>query len=201
MSHSALISTWSPRRWGLLAGASVCARGCCGGVGGVLVWAFGQYQLIRQDLQHLTQSLAAQVDGDLHSSLRDAQLVGSPAYESCIAPLLAAHQRLPNVHYMYTMVTLKGVDHFVLDTAVYADQLPGSMTRSPSALMEPHRDNSSESRALHAAMAGGMAYVYEDVLTDSYGTFLSAAAPIFRSDGSVEGSLASIMGSVIFRRC
>jgi hypothetical protein len=99
-------------------------------------------------------------------------------------PQLRLHSADPDIFYLYTMVDRGGVAHFILDTASSPDLRTKHQLRA-SAYDEtfvPREDDDWLEQ-----LASGKTYVNEDFEEDDYGTFLTALAPIYDSEGRYSG--------------
>jgi diguanylate cyclase (GGDEF)-like protein len=94
------------------------------------------------------------------------------------------HSADPDIFYLYTMVDRGGVAHFILDTAA-SPHLRTARDLKASAYDEPFvprkKDDTLEQ------LAAGKAVVNQDFEEDDYGTFLTAASPIYDSQGRYSG--------------
>lgn len=123
------------------------------------------------------------IDPEQHQKLNKPELEGSDLYLEALEPLVQFHLKIPNIHYLYTMVDLNGQDHFILDTA-YAPIIRERADVEFSALMEPFEEplNDSEEKGF---LYSGEAYVHKAPYTDEYGTFINALAPINDEHGNM----------------
>jgi len=208
-----LLSIWRPEQWGMsqlqssfLNRLKPVSMGLCVFVlvfvaqflsYGYLFWeAYVHEQaLLRANVSQLAKVASLQVDVDAHESLTDPEQVDSPVYEHLLALLVRFHYSVPDIHYLYTMrVSAEGQEFFVLDTAM--DPEVQRMLRAlgreveASGLLEAY-DLPDEARLaeVREAMLAGEAYVYKDTYEDSYGSFVSAQAPLFDSEGRYVGYL------------
>lgn len=137
---------------------------------------------IRQRLLNIISITALQQDGDLHDALKTEADMQSEAYRKMEAVNQAIISRIPDLAYIYTMVlNEEGQIYFVLDVSPdpeYQPVITGTIYDDPSELL------AENIATLDHAIAE------EDFYTDIYGTFLSAYAPFYRSDGSVAGIVA-----------
>lgn len=77
-----------------------------------------QHERIAVDrLRGLAASAAQLVDVEAVKMLRTPGDTGSPVYERAIAPLVAFHNLLPEIYWVYTTRLLEGRLFYVLDTA------------------------------------------------------------------------------------
>jgi putative methionine-R-sulfoxide reductase with GAF domain len=141
---------------------------------------------IRQRLLNISSITALQQDGDLHDTIRTEVDIQSEAYKRMQAVNQTIVSQIPDLAYIYTMVlNEEGQIYFVLDVSPdpeYDPVIPGTIYDDPSELL------AENIATLDHAIAE------QDFYTDIYGTFLSAYAPFYRSDGSVAG----IIGVDIF---
>ena len=73
----------------------------------------------------LARSMAAEVDGDLHTTIVSPAQAGSPEHERLLAPLVRMHRAARDVWYVYTGIYRNGRIYWVLDTA-YHYRVPGN---------------------------------------------------------------------------
>ena len=143
-----------------------------------------QKQTVRDGLLRMALAAAGLVDGDLHEKLTDPSQEGGEEYRRVLEPLIKFHRGVPQIAYLYTLIEKDGQFHFILDTATAADRLGFSRKMKASRLMEAYRSHSpEEDRAEMEALRQGISYVSERPFTDEFGTFLTAVAPIWSSDG------------------
>lgn len=143
-----------------------------------------QVELVREEVGRMAAAAAGLVDGDKHQLLRSDADTDSVAYAEMIDPLVRMHQRVPDVAYLYTFVERDGRLHFGLDTATRKEALGFSREMQASRVMEPYESDSPEMDQIEARVVReGVPYVHEDATTDAFGSFLTALAPIFNSQG------------------
>lgn len=141
-------------------------------------------EMSRQRAESLAIAAAHLVDGDAHREVIEHGDQGSPGYQAAVAPLVAFHNALPDLFYVYTMVARNGEAFYVLDTAGHPElRVPHQLNASN--LMEVY-DGLTEGDWL-SRIYSGQSYVTPEPETDSYGTFISGHAPIRASDGSIAG--------------
>lgn len=156
---------------------------------GVVVYNSYRNQIradIRQRLLNIVSITALQQNGDLHDTLKTNADMKTVAYAEMQAVNQAIVSSIPDLAYIYTMVLNEdGQIYFVLDVSpdlAYESVTTGTIYDDPSELL-----------AQNIAMLDH-AIAEDDFYTDIYGTFLSAYAPFYRSDGSIAG----IVGVDIF---
>ena len=143
-------------------------------------------QGLKERLHNIVSITALEIDGDIHASIRDVEAENDPnyiKYQTLLNSILASDNELI---YIYTMRQMgDGTIFFILDTgndptiAEYEFDLPGVI-----AYDEP-------SELLLSAFASPSGTVIEnEIYTDEYGSFLSAYAPIYKNDGSLDAILA-----------
>jgi GAF domain-containing protein/HAMP domain-containing protein len=122
-----------------------------------------------------------QQDGDLHATLRDPGDENSPAYRAILAQNEQIMQGDPDISSIFTMrLDENGNIYFVTD--VVRDDL--SVLRGPAELGELYPDPSIVLEENIATLT--TAIVEDDIYSDSWGDFISAYAPFYRSDGTLE---------------
>lgn len=143
-----------------------------------------RWEQLRKDVGAISQIAASAVDGDLHRRLLDPKNYSDELYKRALEPLVRLHSVDPDIFYVYTMVDRGGTAHFILDTASSPD-LRTKHELKASAYDEPFvpRENSGWLEQL----AAGKMYINRDFEEDDYGTFLTALAPIYDSQGRYSG--------------
>ncbi len=129
---------------------------------------------------------ATVVDGDLHRKLLDPANYSDELYARALAPLVRIHSANANIFYLYTMVDREGVAYFVLDTAKSPDLRTSHKLRA-SDYMERFDVREENADDWLDEMASGKVYVTPNYEEDDYGTFLTAHAPIYDSQGRYSG--------------
>ncbi len=130
----------------------------------------------REGLLHTVGLAAMQINGDEYSHIKTAVDKNLPEYESIKQTLVRIHDAAGGVEYPYTMrLNDKGEIYFVVDAAV----------DEPAAIGEIYTDPGAALKANFASLHNPI--VEPDFYTDKWGTWLSAYAPIVRSDGQVDG--------------
>ena len=165
--------TQRPFNWVTFAVASLA------GGGG---FAAARWDALRSHVAEIGQLAASVVDGDLHRQLLDPANYSDDLYARAVAPLVRVHSADPNIFYLYTMVDRGGVPYFVLDTAKSPDlrtshELRASDYMERFDLREEYQDD------WLSEIDSGKTYVTPDYQEDDYGTFLTAHAPIYDSQG------------------
>jgi len=143
---------------------------------------------IRNHLENLVQSTAAQMDGDLHSRLQQPAQTDSPDYRHAIAPLVKLRQAIPDLYYAYTLRwSASGAEHpvFVLDTTYYIKNHGDNSAAVP--IGEVYQEVPAAARrawVLQKTLSSAEPY------TDKWGTFLSAFSPVRDAAGRLDGIVA-----------
>ncbi len=179
-----------------------------GVVSGFLIWAIAAASIMwvyyeaydnqllstRRNLTHLAELAASQIDGDMHAEIQEASQQNGALYLHTITPLLRLHNATPEIYYMYTLRPQLDHYEFILDTAMCSDGLQSHAERSlvGSPIGEHYQFNASNQdlRYLNHAIAHGHAYVFPELIKDSYGNFITALSPFYSMDGSLSGLLA-----------
>lgn len=149
-------------------------------------WLSKQARLdgLREHVAEVARLAASVVDGDLHHELLNKNAYSEELYAQALAPLVRLHSADPDVHYLYTMADIDGHAYFILDTAS-SSTLRTERELEASDYMEKFEPR-DESDWL-SQIASGKTYVTPNFEEDDYGTFLSAHAPIYDSEGSYSG--------------
>ena len=125
---------------------------------------------------------AFQQNGDLHSILVNPSDENGTVYSSISNRNFQISQADPEITSIYTMrLDSNGNIYFVVD--VVREDI--ARIRPPAKLGEFYTDASPTLSQNFGTMTDAIAE--DDVYTDSWGTTLSAYAPFYRSDGSLEG--------------
>jgi len=134
---------------------------------------------IRQRLLNIVSITALTLDGDLHSNLLNAEDTQTETYDQAMAindSILATDSDLV---FAYTMrQDVDGQIYFVIDASLdptYESVAVGTIYEEPSELL------AEKFATLDQPI------VEEDLYTDEFGSFLSAYAPFYRQDGTMEG--------------
>ena len=173
------------RAWrdALLAGLATLVIACAS-VGLLYSTAKSAYlDAIRKDLLRLAEVAAAVVDVELHQRLTQPGQAGTNTYEEAIAPLRQILRNTRDIRFLYTVVLVEGVPHFVLDATPPGDA-DGDGVEDHSELLETYDAPDAEMlRALHE----GRATVMEESAADRWGELLSAYAPLRDKTGRCVG--------------
>jgi GAF domain-containing protein/HAMP domain-containing protein len=139
----------------------------------------------KQDkLSAIAANAALQIDGDKHALLNTAADMESDAYQELQQKGFAIAATDAEILYFYTMRKDEAdTISFVLD----AGHEPGEMPQvyEPSEIGLVYEDPSDLLLNNFDSMNGPM--VEPDFYTDEFGTYLTAYAPFYRSDGRLEG--------------
>lgn len=179
----------SPLRDGIFSGLVVFLAAM-----GSLLWLESgaiqsQGDTIRDNLGRIARAAAGLVDAEEHARLvREGDADGR--YARVVEPLVNFHRGVPEIAYLYTLITRNDQFFFVLDTATQAERLNFQREMQASALMQPYKSNSPEEDALELdAMKKGEVFVSLKPFSDQYGTFLTALAPMRTSDNQIVGAV------------
>ncbi|MEW6286443.1 MAG: GAF domain-containing protein [Chloroflexota bacterium] len=135
-------------------------------------------------LTALAANAALQINGDAHAQLQTPADMNTDIYRELQAKGFAIAATDPEILYVYTMRKNKaGEIYFVLDAGhdpgatseEYQPVAVGTVYENPSKFLLENFD------AIRTPTAE------TDFYTDEFGTYLTAYAPIYRSDGQVEG--------------
>ncbi len=134
---------------------------------------------IRKRLFNIISIVALQQDGDLHASLVNPEDKETDAYQTLTARNVAILKTDPDLVYFFSLRQDENGDlYFVLDNSddpLYESLNIGEVYGTPTSLL----------RANFATLDRPI--VEEEIYTNDFGTFLSAYAPFYRSDGTREG--------------
>jgi diguanylate cyclase (GGDEF)-like protein len=145
-----------------------------------------RWEVLRSHVGEMGQVAASVVDGDLHRRLLDPKNFSEDLYARALAPLVRFHAADPDIFYVYTMIDRGGVAHFILDTAASPDLRTKHELRA-SAYNEPFEVRGENDDDWLERIAAGNTYVTPGFEKDDFGTFLTAHAPIYDSEGRYSG--------------
>jgi diguanylate cyclase (GGDEF)-like protein len=145
-----------------------------------------RWEVLRSHVGQIGQLAASAVDGDLHRQLLDPANYSDELYARALKPLVRFHSANSDLFYVYTMVDLGGVAHFVLDTAASPDLRTNHRLRA-SAYMERFDLRKKYEDDWLQQIAAGKTYVTPTYEKDDYGYFLTAHVPIYDSQGRYSG--------------
>lgn len=170
---------WEGAKVGLLSmTVSIC--------GLVIVYYLAERALVaglRSHLEDIASLTASQIDADLHYKLANqATIPGSAEYKEASTPLIGLRNKVPDVYYAYTLTFAGGKPTFVLDSSYYVDN-PGDNGE----LAMPGEIYTEAPDELFTAWNAEKPASSEVPYTDKWGTFLSAFAPFFDSNGKIAG--------------
>jgi methyl-accepting chemotaxis protein len=135
-------------------------------------------QNLRNDLRSLVGVAAMQIDGDAHATLMDPSDQSSPEYKKIHQTLVKIHDASSGISYPYTMrKQADGQVAFIVDATDDDPAQIGEIYTDPGPALVKNIST------MNAAV------VEDDLYTDEWGTWLSGYAPIYRSDGGLEGVL------------
>ena len=158
-----------------------------GGTISVLLYNNFKTQLFT-DLQHRLSNIAnvtaLHIDGDLHASILGSEDMQSDVYQNYINYFFEILKSEPELTYIYTMrQETDGTIIFYLDAG--ADPYPSLEEYQPDNPGVPYQEPSN--LLLNAFSQPGGTVVETEIYTDEFGSYLSAYAPIYKSNGSLEG--------------
>jgi len=139
---------------------------------------------VQSDLQHIAKIAAKLIDGDLHETLTSPSQMGSESHEKALASLVKLHQSLPEISYVYTVVSRNDAVYFVLDTTTNAKELNLKRPVKPSAIMDLYPDPDPDMlKGLNTGIVNSTA----KPVRDEFGVFMSGYAPFYDSKGKLVG--------------
>jgi methyl-accepting chemotaxis protein len=134
---------------------------------------------IRQRLLNIVTITAIRLDGDLHATLQTPEDMQKEAYRQMMAEGDEIIATDPDLIFSYTMrMNEQGQIYFVIDSRRADDterDAIGTIYDEPSETLQAFFN------------APDRPIVEEEIYTDKYGSVLSAFAPFYRADGSLEG--------------
>ncbi len=147
---------------------------------------------VQEGLMRSASIAALLIDGDAHRSFLSREQEGSEAYATAIAPLASILADNEDLRYIYTLVSVDGLPHFVLDPTPPGVDEDEDGVEDKSHVMERYDAPSPVLvTALENCAAGSgarcAAAAEEELYTDAWGTFISAYAPFYDSAGEFVG--------------
>ncbi len=128
----------------------------------------------RDNLLHTVALTSLQMNGDEHGLIKTS--ADKDHFENIKQNLIRIHDAANGIEYPYTMrMNDKGEIYFVVDAT----------DDDPAGFLEIYSDPGDALKANFATLSEPI--VEADFYTDEWGTWLSAYAPIYRSDGTTEG--------------
>jgi PAS domain S-box-containing protein len=172
-----------PLRDGLAVAAAIMLA-ACGSIALLYSRAVSAYEAsTHAALRVLAESIAAQVDGDLHRTIVDPGQEATPAYEAAVAPLRRALARVAGLRFIYTIVRIDGQVRFVLDATPPGDA-DGDGVEDHSNVMDVY---DAPDPAMLEALVAGRSGATGAVFGDAWGRTISGYAPFFDSEGVLAG--------------
>ncbi|MES2626339.1 MAG: GGDEF domain-containing protein [Pseudomonadota bacterium] len=120
---------------------------------------------------------ASQVDPVAHAHMIAVTGEQGPEHEQILQQLARLHKRLPEVHYLTTLIVRDGEGFIVTDTASVIDIAKDGVKLIPSSYMERYVA-APEDYENYAAATAQKSYVFNEPYTDKFGTFVGACAPV-----------------------
>ena len=137
---------------------------------------------LNQELTAIARMAAERLDAESHRALVDESQQNGEQYRRVVAPLAEVLAATPHLKYAYTVRPSPEGPRFVVDAAEPVDG-DGDGVIDQSGLMELYDEPDP---ALLAAFEQKKPLVSDEPYTDKWGTFFSAFAPVFASDGPGE---------------
>lgn len=134
---------------------------------------------LRLRLTDVVTIMAGQIDGDLHSQVKTIADKKSTAFIQLHHKLLEMRKRGTEIANVYTMRKLdNGQIMFVIDASEKNLSPTGEIYNNPTDTLK---------NALNATAGSKITYAETEPTADKFGIWLSAYAPIFTSDGKLDG--------------
>ncbi|MBI4399012.1 MAG: diguanylate cyclase [Candidatus Omnitrophica bacterium] len=142
-------------------------------------------QLIHQNILRIAKAAASLVDGDVHKTFTTPEQENTEAYKRAIQPLRSILLSLESLKFVYTVILADGQVHFILDGTPPGDADQDGV-EDHSAIMEIYEEYDP---ALMEALTKNIANTSKEPITDKWGTFISANAPIYDASKKPVGIL------------
>jgi PAS domain S-box-containing protein len=162
-----------------------------------------QMLLVQENMRHLAQVAAAEIDPQSHLQLTLPSQQNSDLYRTTITPLLEFHAASPSVKYLYTLKPDgNGAYQFILDTAHYPEALHSKEPLEASQLGDPYTYNLDplERQAFEKAIQAHEPFVFEQPIHDNFGTFIMAMAPFYTDEGVLSGIVGIDQSIEVFNK-
>lgn len=147
---------------------------------------------VRNNLIRAAQSVARDIDGDLHKTFISKDQEKSPEYEKALTPLRRSLYFMEDgllkrndYRFIYTCILSNQQVYFVLDPTPEGDADHDGVD-DKSHIMQPYDDASEQ---LRHTLRTGIPYGDEEPYTDPWGTFVSGYAPFYDSAGKMVGAV------------
>ncbi|MBF0409369.1 MAG: cache domain-containing protein [Candidatus Riflebacteria bacterium] len=143
---------------------------------------------IQEGLTRLASAAALMVDGETHRSLRSIEQKNDPKFISMSKNLDSMRRAMKDIKYIYTnTIEPDGKVYFVLDPSPQDDlDGDGKPDEAPVLMSEEYTDVPD---TMKKALTEKVTVVESEPISDKWGTFLSAYAPIFDKQGKFSGTL------------
>ena len=139
-------------------------------------------ETLDEELLLVARLAAVQIDPVAHAALTDPAQQNGEAYRVVVAPLRQMLAAAPAVRYIYTVRDSPEGPRFVIDAADPVDT-DGDGVIDQSDLGEIYTEADD---TMKQALADGEAAVTPAPYSDQWGTFISAYAPVYHADGTLE---------------
>jgi len=142
---------------------------------------------IREGLVRNVSAAATTLDGDQHKLFKSKASIADPAYIDLTGKLELLRKASKDIRYLYTnVIDGSGNVFFVVNGSPQNDNNKDGRPDDAPQLMDPYPD---AGQALVKALTERKPTVDSEPYTDAWGTFYSAYAPFYDSNGSFVGTL------------
>lgn len=128
-------------------------------------------------VEGIAVAAASQVDAAAHARMIAVTGESGPEHEKILSQLARLHKRLPEVHYLTTLIVRDNEGYIVIDTASVIDIAKDGMKLIASDYMERY-EAAPEDYENYAAITDHRSYIFTEPYTDRFGTFVGACAPV-----------------------
>jgi len=148
---------------------------------------------VRRHARDLAVAGAAMVNLELHESLVHPEQLNSEAYHQVLAPLVKFHHRHPSIQFIWTVrVTPQDEQFLVLltdtDRTIRREQETLGRKQVDIPFLGPNTET-ARGRESVPLLRKGQAYVFTDVYTDAFDSYIEARAPLLTADDRFIGYL------------
>ncbi len=139
-------------------------------------------QTVDEQLSSVALLAAHRLDAQLHSTLTQTNQQNGPEYVTVVAPLREMLKACPDIKYLYTVRSSPEGPRFAVDAALPMD-LDSDGVLDQAQLAELYE---SPDPAMVEALSRRVSTISREPLTDKWGTFISAYAPVMNQAGEME---------------
>ncbi|MEQ1823732.1 MAG: ATP-binding protein [Fimbriimonadaceae bacterium] len=157
---------------------------CCVCIGALYLGGRNLFTSAREaELTAIANTAALSINGDLHQKVRQTGSWRSKDYDRASLPLAKIRASNPQIKYIYTVYLSQETPRFVLDPTPAGDSDKDGVDDKSY----PNQAYDDATPAMRQALYKQISTVEPHAYTDRWGTFISAYAPFYDSNGRFEG--------------